>query len=100
MSLQEIKALFARFDKDGNGTISFDEFLENLRVRQTLHSISHSVAALNNFTCGRILCLYLMCYERFKFLLYNSSITLFTFTWEMVPGSPSLFVCVCVCACA
>lgn len=33
MSLQETKALFARFDKDGNGTVSFDEFLENLRVR-------------------------------------------------------------------
>ena len=49
MSLQEIKALFARFDKDGNGTISFDEFLENLRVRQMLYSVSHSVAALNNF---------------------------------------------------
>ena len=95
MSLQEIKALFARFDKDGNGTISFDEFLENLRVRQTLYSISHSVAALNNFTCGRILCVYLMCYERFKFLLYNSSITLFTFKWCQV--LPLLCVCVCVC---
>ena len=57
MSLQEIKALFARFDKDGNGTISFDEFLENLRVRQMLHSISHSVATLNNFMWEDTLCI-------------------------------------------
>ena len=31
-AFQEIKALFSRFDKDGNGTLSFDEFLEALRV--------------------------------------------------------------------
>ena len=31
--VQEAKELFKRFDKDGNGTISFNEFLENLRVR-------------------------------------------------------------------
>ena len=31
--MQEAKELFKRFDKDGNGTISFNEFLENLRVR-------------------------------------------------------------------
>ena len=30
--MQEAKELFKRFDKDGNGTISFNEFLENLRV--------------------------------------------------------------------
>jgi hypothetical protein len=30
--IQEAKELFKRFDKDGNGTISFNEFLENLRV--------------------------------------------------------------------
>lgn len=29
---QEAKELFKRFDKDGSGTISFDEFLEQLRV--------------------------------------------------------------------
>ena len=31
--VQEAKELFKRFDKDGNGTISFNEFLESLRVR-------------------------------------------------------------------
>ena len=30
--LQELKTLFDTFDKDGNGTLSFDEFLEGLRV--------------------------------------------------------------------
>lgn len=29
---QEIKELFDRFDKDGNGKISFDEFLVPIRV--------------------------------------------------------------------
>ena len=32
--MQEAKELFKKFDKDGNGTISFNEFLENLRVRE------------------------------------------------------------------
>ena len=31
--MQEAKELFKQFDKDGNGTISFNEFLESLRVR-------------------------------------------------------------------
>ena len=30
---QQIKALFRIFDQDRNGTISFDEFLVKLRVR-------------------------------------------------------------------
>ena len=32
LSLQEAKAMFTDFDKDGNGTISFEEFLQKLRV--------------------------------------------------------------------
>ena len=32
--MQEAKELFKKFDKDGNGTISFNEFLENLRVHE------------------------------------------------------------------
>ena len=32
--IQEARELFKRFDKDGNGTISFNEFLESLRVRR------------------------------------------------------------------
>ena len=35
--LQEAKELFKRFDKDGNGTISFNEFLESLRVCLYVH---------------------------------------------------------------
>ena len=31
-TLQEAKEMFDRFDKDGNGTLSFDEFLQALRV--------------------------------------------------------------------
>ena len=31
-SMQEIRALFAAFDTDGSGKISFDEFLVKLRV--------------------------------------------------------------------
>ena len=30
--LQEAKAMFTEFDKDGSGTISFEEFLQKLRV--------------------------------------------------------------------
>ena len=30
--LQDLKEMFERFDRDGNGSISFDEFLEKLRV--------------------------------------------------------------------
>lgn len=30
--MQEIKAMFDQFDKDHNGTLSFDEFLVALRV--------------------------------------------------------------------
>ena len=32
LCLQEARSMFSRFDKDGNGTISFDEFLQSLRV--------------------------------------------------------------------
>ena len=32
LPLQEAKAIFEKFDKDGNGTLSFDEFLTELRV--------------------------------------------------------------------
>ena len=31
--LQDTKTLFQLFDRDGNGRVSFDEFLEKLRVR-------------------------------------------------------------------
>lgn len=30
---EEIQDLFCRFDQDGSGTVDFDEFLKNLRVR-------------------------------------------------------------------
>ena len=39
--LKQIKSLFARMDKDKNGTISFNEFLEKLRVSSLIHSTSH-----------------------------------------------------------
>lgn len=34
LDMDEIKALFDKFDRDGSGTIDFDEFLRNLRVRK------------------------------------------------------------------
>ena len=37
--------MFTKFDRDGNGTISFDEFLQNLRVSQ--------VNTFTNFKQGR-----------------------------------------------
>ena len=79
MLLQEVKALFARFDKDGNGTVSFDEFLENLRVRQTLHSVSHSVAALRIVSHVGGYSEYTLCVMR-GLNFYNSSITLYLVT--------------------
>ena len=36
IALQVIKALFSRFDKDGNGSINLDEFLETLRVSKLI----------------------------------------------------------------
>jgi len=32
LTREELKELFQRFDKDGSGTIDFDELLENIRV--------------------------------------------------------------------
>ena len=31
-TVQDLKAMFQKFDKDGSGKISFDEFLQALRV--------------------------------------------------------------------
>ena len=33
ISLQELKEMFKKFDKDNSGTIEFEEFLQTLRVR-------------------------------------------------------------------
>lgn len=35
LSKEEMQAVFTRFDRDKSTTIDFDEFLENLRVRNT-----------------------------------------------------------------
>ena len=34
LSADELSQLFKAFDKDGSGSINFDEFLENIRVSQ------------------------------------------------------------------
>lgn len=34
---EEVDDLFSRFDADGSGTVDFDEFLKNLRVRHNFH---------------------------------------------------------------
>ena len=39
-------ALFKRFDMDGNGSLSFDEFLTSLRV-----SLARVMTGWNNFCC-------------------------------------------------
>ena len=52
MRLQQTKALFAQFDKDGSGTISLNEFLEGLRVcwmNLHVHCCSYTKKTYNNY---------------------------------------------------
>ena len=50
--MQVIKELFKRFDKDGNGTISFDEFLKSLRVSvPCLNTSKGKCCPCLNFEC-------------------------------------------------
>lgn len=46
---EEAQELFRIFDKDGSGTIDFDEFLVTLRVSLGIHV----VIALNGLKCSR-----------------------------------------------
>lgn len=46
---EEAQELFRIFDKDGSGTIDFDEFLVTLRVSLGIHV----VIALNGSKCSR-----------------------------------------------
>lgn len=61
---QEAKTIFEQFDKDGNGTLSFDEFLVALRVNCVFLCViilgysmglamrQSSVVPRYRFTCG------------------------------------------------
>ena len=36
MDKDELQTIFETIDRDGSGTLDFDEFLENLRVRKNI----------------------------------------------------------------
>ena len=36
MDKDELQTIFDTIDRDGSGTLDFDEFLENLRVRKNI----------------------------------------------------------------
>lgn len=56
-SLQDARAMFQQFDKDGNGTISFDEFLMALRVSVGKHLyISPCVGGLTHLATWLLVC--------------------------------------------
>ena len=47
---QEATALFQKFDRDGNGTIDFDEFLITLRVNRRVHKQLSATSCLLKLT--------------------------------------------------